>query len=349
DAIVVIENVERHLDEGKDSIEATQLTMQEVGGALVAMALVLMAVFVPVAFMPGLSGVMFKQFAVCIAVSIALSAVCALSLSPAIASIVMAGKRIAKLNFILTFDQKFKEFTDWYMHLTHKFVYNKKLTTLTFLGLCFLTLILFKVIPTGFLPIEDQGVLLLQMNLPASASLSRTDALAKKIENIAKDVEGVERIMVFAGMRGTNTAFMVFELEDFDKRELNIFEKAIRAFKGQPTDLSASAIAGEINKGIAPFKEANIYVMQPPPISGLSINGGFEYQMLSKGDYSPQQLEKIATDFILSANTNEILSNVYTTYQSNMLQYFVDIDTSKALAQGVSLSDIYTTLSANYG
>ena len=349
DAIVVIENVERHLHEGKDAIQATQLTMQEVGGALVAMAMVLMAVFVPVAFVPGLSGVMFKQFAVCIAVSIALSAVCALSLSPAIASIVMAGNKIKKINIIQKFDNWFANFTDWYMHLTHKFVYNKKLTVITFIGMCILTLFLFKVVPTGFLPTEDQGVILTQISLPASSSLSRTDDLTKEIENAVKDVEGIRKVMVFGGMSGTNTAFMVFELQDFVDRELNILQKIIRTIKGQPTDISAFAIANRIRGLIAPYREANIYVMMPPAISGLSMNGGFEYQLLSKGDYTPQELEAIANKFMIDANMNNNLSNVYHTYQSNMLQYFVDIDTDKALAQGVSLSEIYTTLASNFG
>ena len=349
DAIVVIENVERHLHEGKDAVTAANITMKEVGSALVAMALVLMAVFVPITFVSGLSGVMFKQFAVCISVSIAISAICALSLSPAISSLVMAGKKIEKIKLIQKFDEKFKEFTEWYMHLTHIFVYNKKLTAYTFLGIVAVMMILFKIIPTGFIPQEDQGVVLMQVVLPASSSLSRTDELSKKLENEAKEIEGVRSVLTFAGFSGTNTSFVVLDLDDFKKREFNVFQKIVRTVKGQPTDLSAASIIKQLNQKIAKYKDANIYVLQPPPITGLSINGGFEFQMLSKGEYTPQQLEDIGNKLMMIANQDKNLSSVFHTYQSNMLQYFVDIDNDKALAQGVPLSEIYSALSANFG
>lgn len=196
DAIVVIENVKRHLDEGKSAIIATQLTMEEVGPSLVAMALVLMAVFVPIGFMGGMTGVMYKQFAVCIAVSIAISAICALTLSPAMCSHFLGQQtedkpaktplmahlkhiqsRIAKRTDVIVkkFNDGFNKVEEFYMEYVRKFVYDKKLLITFYLVIVALTLISFKTISTGFIPDEDQGVLLASITLPDGASLSRTE------------------------------------------------------------------------------------------------------------------------------------------------------------------------------
>ncbi len=351
DAIVVVENVQRHIEHGKTAKEAVQLTMEEVGGALVAMALVLMAVFVPVAFVPGLSGLMYKQFAVCIAVSIMLSAIVALTLSPAICAIFMKHEtEDDKPKFVRMFDNWFKKFTDeTYMKYVSIFVYNKKLTTIVFFSLCLLTAVLFKIVPTGFIPSEDQGVLFGSVNLPASASLNRTDDYVKELEQATSDIDGIQKTIAFIGMEGSNTAFMVFQLEDFEYRELNIFQKLIRAVMGKPTDLSSEAIQGRIYKAMAPYKEGSTYIISPPAISGLSMYGGFEFQMLSKGEYTPQQLTDIANKFMMDANQSPDLNNVFHRYQSNMLQYFVDIDADKAMAQGVNLQDLYSVLASNFG
>lgn len=348
DAIVVIENVQRHIENGEDATVATQKTMEEVGGALIAMAMVLMAVFVPVAFVPGLSGLMYKQFGVCIAVSIALSAIVALTLSPALCSLIM-NKKEKKLAIIEKFDIKFKEITEIYMKYVTKFIYNKKLTIITFLFLCILSGVLFKVIPTAFIPTDDEGVLLISVNLPASSSISRTDNVVKKMEERIKGIEGIRKLMCFIGMDGSNTAFVVAEFEDFAQREFNFLEKMVRKIKGKPTDLSMWAIKDRVQAALSDIREANIYIITPPAISGLSMYGGFEFQMLSKGEYTPQELSKIANDFMVVANQNKSLSNVFNTYQANMLQYNVLINTDKVLAQDVNLSELYTTLAANYG
>lgn len=348
DAIVVIENVKRHMEEGKSAVEATQLTMEEVGGALVAMALVLTAVFVPVMFVPGLSGLMYKQFAVCISVSILLSAVCALSLSPALCATMMkhSQKRFA---FFDWFDKKFQEATDFYVKYTKKYVYNKKLTIVTFIALCIAAGVLFKTASTGFIPTEDEGVLLAQITLPPGASMSRTLAVAKEVEDTVTPMEGIHRTITFVGMGATNTAFVVMELDEWNKREFNFIQKMIRKSQGKPTDLSANAMSEQINKAIAHINEATIYVILPPPISGMSLLGGFELQMLSKGEYTPQELEQYATDLMIAANQDKRLSRVFTTYQANMPQYIVEIDYDKALAQGVNLSEIYSTFSSTWG
>lgn len=359
DAIVVIENVKRHLEDGKSPLEATQLTMEEVGGALVAMALVLMAVFVPVCFMPGLSGLMYQQFAVCIAVSIALSAVCALTLSPALCSIILrpedpdrkpSNKVSAAIKWVfMEFNIYFQKLTEMYLHYVKKLVYDKKLTLVIYGAIIVLMLVLFKVIPTGFIPDEDQAVLMAQINLPAGASIARTTDVTMRMEEMLKKIDGIEGRIVFVGMGPSNQAFMVIRLDEWSKREFNIFQKAIRLVQGKETDLSLNAILGRIRKDFSQIKDAQIGVFSPPAISGMSMLGGFEFQMLSKGEYTPQDLEKFANKLILAANQNKDLSNVYTQYQANMLQYIVDIDYAQAMAQGVDLTELYSTLSSTLG
>ena len=359
DAIVVIENVKRHLENGMTPVEATQITMKEIGGALVSMALVLMAVFVPVSFMPGLSGLMYKQFAVCIAISIALSAVCALTLSPALCSIILraedpnrkpSNKMSAAIKWIFTeFNVYFQKLTDLYIHCVKKFVYNKKLTLVTYVGIIVLMLALFKMIPTGFIPDEDQAVLMTQINLPAGASLARTTDVTHEMEEKLKKIEGIEGVIVFVGMGPSNQAFMVIRLDEWGKREFNIFQKAIRFVQGKDTDLSLNAILGRIRKEFSSIRTAQIGVFSPPAISGMSMVGGFEFQMLSKGEYTPQEMEQWANKLLAAANANKDLTNVYTQYQANMLQYIVDIDYAKAMAQGIDLQELYSTLSSTLG
>ncbi len=359
DAIVVIENVKRHLEEGKTPVEATQLTMEEVGGALIAMALVLMAVFVPVAFVPGLSGLMYKQFGVCIAVSIALSAVCALTLSPALCAMILKEEdpnkapsnwftAAIKKTFVV-FDEYFSRLTEIYIYYVKKFVYNKKFT-LKFYGATILIMILFfKIIPTGFIPDEDQAVLMAQVSLPAGASIARTSDVASQLEDIATNTDGVKQVITFVGMGPTNQAFCVIRLDEWHERKVDPVDWIIRKIQGRPTNLSHNAILSEIRKQAGQIHEASIGVFSPPAISGMSMLGGFEFQMLSKGEYSPQDLEKYSNELLMNANNNKSLSNVFTTYQANVPQYIVDIDYQKALAQGVNLQELYMTLSSTLG
>lgn len=359
DAIVVIENVKRHIEDGKSPIEATQITMKEIGGALVSMALVLMAVFVPVSFMPGLSGLMYKQFAVCIAVSIALSAVCALTLSPALCSIILrhedpnrkpSNKISAAIKWVFTeFNVYFQKLTDIYLHYVKLLVHNKKLTLIIYGGIIALMLVLFKIIPTGFIPDEDQAVLLAQITLPSGASIARTTDVTTKMDNILKDIDGVKNRIIFVGMGPSNQAFVVVSLKEWSEREFNIFQKAIRKIQGKETDLSLDAILKRIRKEFSTIKEAQVAIFSPPAISGMSMLGGFEFQMLSKGEYSPQELEQLATKLIIAANQNKDLSNVYTQYQANMLQYIVNVDYAQAMAQGVDLKELYSTMSSTLG
>ncbi len=361
DAIVVIENVKRHIENGKDAIEATQITMKEVGGSLIAMASVLMAVFVPMCFMTGLSGTMYKQFAVCISVSIALSAVCALSLSPAMCSILLKEKKNKKpvpeyfkvpleyLNKGLAiFNKKFEELTKYYIDTVKKFVYDKKLTISLYAAIMFLVLVLFKIIPTGFIPDEDQGVLLTAITLPDGASLVRTEEVVTKFTHAIEDIDGIDkdRIIAFGGNGPSNQATVVINLKEWGEREVNPFSWIIRKIQGKPTDLSHTGIIKEIYKRSEAINEASIATFSPPAIDGLGTMGGFEFQLLSTGNASVQDISNFANNFILLANQDKNLSNVYTQFQANVPQYILNIDYEKALAQSIDISELHNTLGA---
>ena len=363
DAIVVIENVKRHIDEGKSAIIATQLTMEEVGASLVAMAMVLMAVFVPIIFMGGMTGVMYKQFAVCIAVSIAISAICALTLSPAMCSHFLGqkskeikNKLLIKINeearlIVKKFNDGFAKVEDFYMEYVTKFVHDKKLVAIFYAGIILLTLISFKTISTGFIPDEDQGVLLAQITLPDGASLSRTEDVARKFTAEVAKIDGVnkEKLTVFGGDGAVNQATVIIQLDDYKDRKVGVFGWIIRKVKGQATDLSHVAILNKIRMIGASTKEASIITFSPPAISGMSMMGGFEFQMLSKGEYTPQELEVWANKLISAANQNPSLSSVNTSFQANVPQYIIDIDYEKAFAQNVDLQELYSTLASMLG
>ncbi len=358
DAIVVIENTKRHLEEGKSAIIATQLTMEEVGSSLVAMALVLMAVFVPIVFMGGMTGVMYKQFAVCIAVSIAISAICALTLSPAMCSSFLKKedketvKKQSVVNAIVEkFNQAFDKVEDFYVEFVEKFVYNKKLTIITYLIVVALVVLSFKIIPTGFIPDEDQGVLLASITLPDGASLSRTQEVAEKFVSKIENFEGIdkERLIVFGGNGAVNSATAIIMLKDYKDRKIGIVDWINRKIHNKQTDLSHTAILNRIRMVAANTKEASIMAFSPPAIMGMSMMGGFEFQMLSKGEYSPQELESWANKLVAAANSDPSLSSVYTSFQANVPQYIVDIDIQKAMAQNVDLSELYSTLSSMLG
>lgn len=373
DAIVVIENVNRHIEEGKSAIIATQLTMQEVGSSLVAMALVLMAVFVPIIFMGGMTGVMYKQFAVCIAVSIAISAICALSLSPAmcshflghknsektdskipfLASLQHIAKRIGKRTSVIVekFNNGFAKVEDFYMEYVHKFVYNKKLVIMTYSLIVLLTLVSFKTISTGFIPDEDQGVLLATITLPDGASLSRTEEVSRKFIDGIRYIDGIneEKLTVFGGDGTVNSSTVIILLDDYSERKMTTVKWIKRKIQGKPTDLSHTAILNKVRTVASNTKEASILAFSPPAIMGMSMMGGFEFQMLSQGEYTAQQLESWANKLIVAANQDPSLSNINTTFQANVPQYIVEIDYAKALAQNIDLQELYTTLSSMLG
>jgi len=336
DAIVVLENTQRHIQEGKSPKEATEITMEEVFGAVVATSLVLMAVFVPVSFMTGISGQMFRQFALCLATSIGLSTVVALTLSPALCSIILKdGTEKADFDFIQKFDDWFFSIRGKYLDVVHYFVSRPKITLKVLGGIVLFILFMFMIIPKGFLPTEDKGALFTQLQLPDGATVSRSDKVGTMVANQITQIPGVEDTLTIAGFRGDNTVMIVTRLEPWSKRK----SKA----------LSMESIQAQINRKFANFTEATVATFAPSSISGMSMFGGFEYQLLDQGDRTPEELFNISMDFLRKASQNPKFSRLFTTYTASMPQLKVDIDIEKALAQGVNINSIYSTLSGFLG
>ncbi len=336
DAIVVLENTQRHIQDGKNAREATEITMEEVFGAVVATSLVLMAVFVPVSFMSGITGQMFRQFAVCIATSIGLSTLVALTLSPALcATILKSGDVKNDFEFIQKFEDWFNSLRGKYLEIVHVFVQSPKNTMKILLAVVLFILVMFKITPTGFLPDEDKGAFFTQVQLPDGATLSRTGEVAQKITDQIMLIPGVESIMQVNGFSGENTAFIVTKLKPWSERKTKA--------------LSVDNIIKQVNAITAKCTEANTFTSQPASISGMSNFGGFEYQLLDKGGRNSDELFNEATALLAEARKSPSFSSLYTSYTASLPQIIVDVEAEKAMAQGVTISEIYSTLAAQFG
>ncbi len=336
DAIVVLENTQRHIQEGVSPREATEITMQEVFGAVVATSLVLMAVFVPVSFMTGITGQMFRQFAVCIATSIGLSTLVALTLSPALCAMILkSGEEQSDFEFIRKFEAWFNGVRDKYLGVVEYFVKSPKKTMRVLLGIIFFILIMFKLCPTGFLPDEDKGAFFTQVQLPDGATLSRTGTVAQKITDQIMQIPGVESIIQVNGFSGENTAFIVTKLKPWGERKSK--------------KLSINNIIAQTNAITAKTTEAVSFTTQPAAIAGMSMFGGFEYQLLDKGDRTSDELYAEAQNLLAEARKNPAFSSLYTSFTSSLPQVKILIEEEKAMAQGVPISEIYATLAAQFG
>ena len=336
DAIVVLENTQRHIQEGKNPKDATEITMKEVFGAVLATSLVLMAVFVPVSFMTGITGQMFRQFALCIASSIGLSTVVALTLAPALCSMILkSGEEHSDFKFIQDFDNWFNKVRDKYLEGAKVFIDSPKLTIVTFLIIMVSIVGLFKIIPTGFLPTEDKGAIFTQIQLPDGSSASRTDEVTKEIEQELLKIPGVRSTITLVGFSGENTSLIVSELENWSKRKSK--------------DLQMQTILAKVQKQFSTYPSATIASFSPPAISGLGMFGGFEFQLLDKGDRTPQEFYDEAVKLMQIANKDPHFSMVYSSYTANLPQLLLDVDVPKAMAQGVEVTEIYNALASYFG
>lgn len=336
DAIVVLENTQRHIQEGKTPKDATEVTMKEVFGAVLATSLVLMAVFVPVSFMAGITGQMFRQFALCIASSIGLSTVVALTLAPALCAMILkSGSEHSDFKFIQKFDEWFNNVRDKYLEGAKVFIDSPAKTLTTFAIIIGFIIGLFKLIPTGFLPTEDKGAIFTQIQLPDGSSASRTDIVATEIENRLLQIPGVNKTITLVGFSGENTALIVSQLDNWSKRKSK--------------ELQMENILAKVQKEFSNYPSATIASFSPPSISGLGMFGGFEYQLLDKGNRTPQELYDEAMKLIQAANKNPAFSMVYTSYTANLPQLLLDVDASKAMAQDVEVSEVYNALAGYFG
>lgn len=336
DAIVVLENTQRHIQEGKNPVDATEVTMDEVFGAVLATSLVLMAVFVPVSFMAGITGQMFRQFALCIASSIGLSTLVALTLAPALCAMILkSGEEKADFEFIQKFDDWFNGIRDKYLDGVKIFINSPKLTIILYTGILIFTWAMFSLIPKGFLPTEDKGAVFSQIQLPDGSSASRTEMVAEEVERRILDIPGVDTTINLVGYSGENTALIVAQLKNWSERKSK--------------DQSMQSILSKIKKEFANYPSATVASFSPPSISGLGMFGGFEYQLLDKGDRTPQELYQEAQKIIAEANKSSDFQMVYTSFTADLPQLLLKVDEKKALALGVDISEIYNALSGYFG
>ncbi|MBD9372702.1 efflux RND transporter permease subunit [Rhizobium sp. ARZ01] len=343
DAIVVVENVERVMEEnpGMQAAEAARLAMGEITGAIVAITLVLLSVFVPVAFIPGLSGQLFQQFAVAVSVSMVLSAINALTLSPALCAILLKPHHGPKRGILGWISRGIDGGRDGYVYVAGHIARR------AILGLLLLAVAagaagwLFRIVPTGFLPSEDQGMYFVEIRLPDGASFNRTDAVVKRVEPVLREIEGVANVISVTGysfldgLSKSSSGFAVVTMKPFAER----------------TSATASvdaAVATTMAKGAA-IREAQIFAFNLPPIMGLGTGSGFEYQLLDLQGRSPADLAATARGLIIAANQNPLLGPTFTTYSASSPQLYLDLDRDRLQALGVSVSELFATLQGTLG
>ena len=335
DAIVVLENTQRHIQEGKPPREATNISIEEVFGAVVATSLVLMAVFVPVCFLGGITGQMFRQFAVCIATSVGLSTIVALTLSPALCSMILkSGEEKTDFEFIQKFEDWFNRLRDKYLGVVDYFVKQPHKTLRTVMGLLLFIVIMFKIVPPGFLPDEDRGAMFMQIQLQDGATLTRSTEVVNNMCKEILEVPGVLSTLSINGFNGENTALVIVKLDPWHDRKSK--------------KLSVNNIMSEARKITSKYTETTTFVSQPPAITGLGMFNGIEFQVLDKGDRTPEQMFAETQKFMKEARVSPAFSSVYTAFTASLPQVEVKIDEEKALAQGVSISEVYSTLAAQY-
>jgi hydrophobe/amphiphile efflux-1 (HAE1) family protein len=353
DAIVVVENVERHLRDGMSRRDAALRTMEEVGGALVSIALVLCAVFVPTAFLGGISGQFFQQFAITIAVATAISCFCSLTLSPALASQILQPheekRPPASWNFIGRgwdrftgfFNRAFDRLSHGYGNAADFVIRHSLVMLLIYAVLIGSAGWLLATTPQGFIPAQDRGYVIVAVQLPGAASLARTTEVVREIERIALDTPGVVRVPSFAGLSGAtrtqagNSAalFPVFD------------EPEARLKKG----LSATSITNELRKRLTGLEGAFIIVIPPPAVPGIGTGGGFTMRIQDRQGRGPELLAAATDELVAAARKEPGLTAVFSPYTANTPQVFVDIDRVKAQKLGVPIQNVTEAIETYFG
>ncbi|WP_420588537.1 efflux RND transporter permease subunit [Bacterioplanoides sp.] len=338
DAIVVVENVKRHMKEDNlDAPTATAKSMGEVIGPVIATTLVLLAVFVPVAFMPGLTGKLYTQFAVTISVAVALSSLNALTLSPALCALLLKPETEAK-GFFAWFDRRVDGARKKYVRGA-VFLNKRIIMTLSLLAIiCGATGFLFKNTPTGFIPYEDQGAFFVDISLPQGASINRTTELAAGIDETLLEIPEIERTMTVSGFgliggAASNNAFMLPVLKDWDERP----------------DTPWYVTFQQMTKELQAVPGANAFGFPPPPIPGLGNAGGLEANLLDQANDTPQALAQVANSLILALNSSDKIKQAFTFYNANNPQLEVILDREKAATLNVSPAAVFNTLQSQLG
>jgi len=346
DAIIVIENIERLMEEGLSPLQASLQTMQEVSGPVIATSLVLAAVFVPAAFLPGTTGQLYKQFAVTIIISVLLSSLVALTLTPALSALMLNKREKPSTGFFAFFNRSLKSATNFYGESITWVIQHKLLVSIPLIGLLICSFILFQLIPTSFIPAEDRGYILTQISLPDVASMNRTFATSQKVDLLFKDNPAVENRTIINGfglLDGQylpNVATMFVTLSDFDKR-----------YENQKTaaNQSSSAVLKDIAKQGENIETARIIPIAPPAIPGIGTTGGFEFWIQDMGSATPQELESLVKKFIEEAKKRPELTHLNTTFNASSMQLKADVDRPMAVLLGLPIQDVYKALQAQFG
>lgn len=341
DAIVVVEAVQHHIEHGMSPVEATRRAMKEVSGPVVAIALILCAVFVPVAFMGGVTGALYQQFAITIAVAVVFSAINALTLSPALSALLLRAPQPGK-GPVAWFFKKFNQFFDWITagygvivgSLTRKAARSMLLLVLVMGGIYAIG----KFVPSGFIPDEDKGYLFVAIELPEGASLQRSDEILKQVEGIVNSTEGVRSALAISGMNilnslnVSNSALMFIGLEDWEER--------------QNPELHAKAIAARWNKKFYAIPGARVFAFGPPPLPGYGNVSGFTMQLQERSGGTVDQLAGYVDQVIAAAAKRPEIGRISTTFQPATPQVKVELDREKARTLGVPVDSVFQTLQA---
>ena len=341
DSIIVIENVERILKEEKLPIkEAVNKAMEQVSGPIIATTLVLLAVFVPVGFMPGITGELYKQFSVTISFAVLISSLNALTLSPALCTVLLSEKRMKPVKWLMPLERGIIKLTGGYTKLV-KLILRRSLI----IGL--LVLVVFGAagwltasVPTAFIPAEDQGYLFVDIQLPDASSSNRTQAVMDEISPLIMNDPAVDNIITVAGFSllggaGSNNALGIIILHDWEDRT--------------DPELGLKQIIPRLMGQLWSMPDAQIMVFNPPPIPGLGNSSGFEFKLQDSEGRDPAKLAQVMNGLIYEANQRPELTRVFSTFRANVPQYLLEVDRNKAKAQGVVLSDIFVTLQAQLG
>jgi HAE1 family hydrophobic/amphiphilic exporter-1/multidrug efflux pump len=338
DAIVVLENVERLMWEEKMAPRAAAIeAMREVSSAVVAIVLVLCAVFIPVAFLGGIAGKLYQQFAVTVAISVTISGIVALTLTPALCALLLQSKH-EEVRFFKPFNRAFEALTRGYTNIVFKTLHHRIIGTIACVIILAGCVFMFRAVPGGFVPAEDQGYLISALMLPDGASLQRTRATGEQFQTMLKTDEGVDKVFVIAGNdiigggAKPNAGTVFIPLTDWSTRK---------------TD--ADALAKKFTGMGMGLPDGLGLVFNPPAIRGLGAAGGFEAYVQARGDADPQHLAKVVQDFIDALKKRPELTGINTFFRPSSPQLFVEVNEQKAIAMGVPVADVYQTLQVAMG
>ena len=340
DAIVVLENVERLMhEEGLNPHDAAVKAMQEVTGPVIAIVLVLCAAFIPVAFLGGLAGELYRQFSVTISIAVVLSGIVALTLTPALCAVLLKPSSGKKNFFFRWFNRMFEKLTYRYTQGVAFFLKRGFIGLLLFIGMAGVTGYLSKIVPSALVPDEDQGYFLGAVILPEGSSLARTDAVVKKVEAAMSPNKNIDTVFSLVGLNflgggglKSSAATMFFPLKPWAERTQ-----------------TAKQLVAETYMKTSGIKEGLPLAFSPPAIQGLGQTGGFEFYLQNKGDGGVRRLAQALPQFLEAANKEPELQGVKTLWQANSPQLFINVDTEKARSMGVAIADIYNTLAATLG